>query len=143
MPDQKSLRIILLGIFTAVCSVTALLYFIQLIEFAEVAPIVTMLSGILILAMAAVRLLSPGRSARGAFSTAWWGSVLFLVGAVWLLKVDEVFTVYTFWAVLAFIIGALTVVFGMHKWVTREEKKPRGRPKKLNSKSQTTGSTRP
>lgn len=134
MPDQKSLGIILLGIFNAVCGVTALLYFIQLIEFAEVAPIVTMLSGILILAMAAIRLLNPEGSARGAFSTAWWGSVLFLVGAVWLLKVDEVFTVYTFWAVLAFIIGALTAVFGMHKWVTREEK-PKGRPKKLNSKS--------
>lgn len=142
MPDQKPLRIILLGIFTAVCSVTALLYFIQLIEFAEVAPIVTMLSGILILAMAAVRLLSPERSTRGAFITAWWGSVLFLVGAVWLLKVDEVFTVYTFWAVLAFVIGALTVVFGMHKWVTREEK-PRGRPKKSKSKSETMESTRP
>jgi len=142
MPDQKPLRIILLGIFTVVCGATALLYLIQLIDLAEVAPIVIMLFGILILAMAAVRLLSTEGSARGAFSTAWWGSVLFLVGAVWLLKVDEVFTVYTFWAVSAFIVGALTVVFGMHRWVTREEK-PRGRPKKLNSKSETTESTRP
>jgi len=132
MLDQRSLNIIFLGIFIVVCGATALLYFVQIIDAEEVAPVITMISGILILAMAAIRLLST-RLMSGAFDTAWWKSVLFLAGAVWLLWVRGVFTAYTFWAVLAFIVGALTVLMGVsYLWVTRE-KKPRGRPKKPSS----------
>ncbi len=128
MPDYRSLRIIVLGMFTTACGATALLYFTQLIEFAEVTPILTMLTGILVLAISAVSLLSQ-RSTTHAFNTAWWGTVLFLLGAVWFLKVNEVFTVYTFWAVLAFILGILTVLIGAYKLVVREKKR-RGRPRK-------------
>jgi len=132
MLDQRSLNIMFLGIFIVACGATALLYFVQIIDADEVAPVITMISGILILAMAAIRLLST-RLMSGAFGTAWWGSVLFLAGAVWFLWVRGVFTAYTFWAVLAFIVGALTVLMGVsYLWVTRE-KRPRGRPKKPSS----------
>ncbi len=134
MLNQRSLNIMFLGIFIVACGATALLYFVEVIEADEVAPTITMISGILIIAMAAIRLLST-KLMSGAFGTAFWGSVLFLTGAVWLLWVRGVFTAYTFWAVLAFIVGALAVLLGVsYLWVTREEaKRPRGRPKKQSS----------
>ncbi|MCW3983528.1 MAG: hypothetical protein NWE96_05980 [Candidatus Bathyarchaeota archaeon] len=83
--SESNRQLLTLGIFLLTIVVAIGLYAVGLIEWTLIAPVVLLLSGLWMLALAAIRMGNPIRYERSGFSTMALGLIAIAVGGAWFL----------------------------------------------------------
>jgi len=81
----------------------------------EVLSLIVVFYGFWVLVLAGIRVKSPEKYERGAFSTFVGGILLVAVGGAWFLNIQMANLVYTF-AVFLAVIGILVVASALRMW---------------------------
>lgn len=104
--------ILSIGVFLIILVVSILLYVGNVISWMLIIPVVFVLSGCWVIALAGIRTSNPQKYERGPFSTLAWGLLLIAFGGAWFL--------YTFnplysLALVLLALGALAITAALRK----------------------------
>ncbi len=101
MAESKR-QLLSIGVFLLIIVAVILLFAANLVTLANVIPVILVLSGIWVLALAGMRSQNPQKYERGAFSTLSMGLLLIAVGGAWyLLYVNWIYSLALLLLVLA------------------------------------------
>ncbi|MCW4010881.1 MAG: hypothetical protein NWF05_09725 [Candidatus Bathyarchaeota archaeon] len=100
------------GVFLLVLAVALLLAATQIISWGLFAPVVLVLFGIWMLALAALRGANPQKYARGSFGTAVMGLLLIAVGGAWyLFSVNWLYSI----VVILLVVAVIAIVAALKR----------------------------
>lgn len=106
-------QLLSIGVFFIIVVVAILLYAAKVFtDWTMIFPLVLFLSGVWILALAAMRSMKPQKYERGAFSTMGMGVILIDLGAAW--YVFRFGALYSL-ALLLLVLGALAIAAALRR----------------------------
>ena len=112
MSDSKR-QLLSIGVFLLIVVAVIVLYAANFVPLADVVPLILVLAGVWILALAAIRGQAPQKYERGAFSTLNMGLLLIAVGGGWYLAV------YGYWlyalALLLLVLAAIAIAAALKR----------------------------
>ncbi len=104
------------GVFVVIVAICLLAFAAGFIGGAdEFLSLVIAFSGVWVMVLAGIRVKSPEKYERGAFSTFMWGILLVAVGGTWFLNIQVANLLYTF-AFFLVVIGILAVASALRMW---------------------------
>ncbi len=102
--SEGNRTLLTIGVFFLIIVVALLLYAVELIDWTLIVPVVLLLSGLLMLALGALRAAKPVKYERSSFSTMALGLCAIAVGAAWLLfSISWIYSLVVILLVLAII----------------------------------------
>jgi hypothetical protein len=102
-----------IGVFLIIVVVTIVLYAVQVIsDWTLIFPVILVLSGCWLLALAAMRASGPQKYERGAFSTMGMGLLLIALGGAWYLFAFN--SLYSL-ALVLLVVGALAIAAALRR----------------------------
>lgn len=113
---KKPTGLLTLGVFVVIVAICLMAYAAQLIKRPdEVLSLIIVFNGVWVIVLAGIRVTSPEKYERGAFSTFAGGTLLVAIGGAWFLNIQVADLVYTL-AVLLGVIGILAVASALRMW---------------------------
>jgi hypothetical protein len=112
--SESSRQLLSVGVFFIAVVVAILLYAAGLIDWLLTAPIVLLVFGVWMLALAAMRLGKPLRYERGGFGTAALGLCLIAVGGAWFIFAFTASILYAA-AVILIVLAALAIATALRR----------------------------
>jgi hypothetical protein len=113
---KKPTGLLSFGIFTVIVAICLLAYAAGLIRRPdEVLSLVIAFYGVWVIVLAGIRVKSPEKYERGAFSTFVGGILLVAIGGAWFLNIQMANLVYTL-AVFLAVVGILAVASALRMW---------------------------
>jgi hypothetical protein len=101
---ENTRQLLSIGVFLLIIVAVIVLFAANVVTLENIIPLVLVLSGIWVLALAAMRSRNPQKYERGAFSTLSMGFLLVAVGGAWyLLYVNWIYSIALVLLVLAVI----------------------------------------
>lgn len=104
------------GVFVVIVAICLLAYVAELIRRAdEILSLIIAFYGVWVIVLAGIRVKSPEKYERGAFSTIVGGVLLVAIGGAWFLNIQLANLVYTL-AIFLAVIGILAVASALRMW---------------------------
>jgi hypothetical protein len=112
MPESRR-QLLSIGVFFIVAVVAILLYATGAVpDYLNIFPIIFILFGIWMLALAGIRAQNPQKYEREPFGTLEMGVLLMALGGAWLLwRTNALYSV----AVILFVLGAVAIVVALRR----------------------------
>lgn len=113
---KKPTGLLSFGVFVVIVAICLLAYVAELIKRPdEVLSLIIAFYGVWVIVLAGIRVESPEKYERGAFSTFVGGILLVAVGGAWFLNIQLANLVYTL-AVFLVVVGILAVASALRMW---------------------------
>lgn len=113
---KKPTGLLSFGVFVVIIAICLLAYAAGLIERPdEVISLIIAFYGVWVVVLAGIRVRSPEKYERGAFSTFIGGILLVAVGGAWFLNIQLANLIYTV-AVFLAVIGIVAVASALRMW---------------------------
>lgn len=113
---KKTTGLLSIGVFVVIVAICLLAYAAELVKRAdEILSLIIALYGVWVIVLAGIRVKSPEKYERGAFSTFVGGILLVAVGGAWFLNIQVANLVYTL-AVFLAVVGILAVASALCMW---------------------------
>ncbi len=104
------------GVFVVIVAIFLIANAAQVIKRTdEILSLILAFYGVWVMVLAGIRVKSPEKYERGAFSTFMWGILLVAVGGTWFLNIQVANLLYTF-AFFLVVIGILAVASALRMW---------------------------
>ncbi len=113
---KKPTGLLSVGLFIVIVAICLLAYAAELVKRAdEILSLIITFYGVWVIVLAGIRVKSPEKYERGAFSTFVGGILLVAVGGAWFLNIQLANLVYTL-AVFLVVVGILAVASALRMW---------------------------
>lgn len=113
---KKPTGLLSVGLFIVIVAICLLAYAAELVKRAdEILSLIITFYGVWVIVLAGIRVKSPEKYERGAFSTFVGGILLVTVGGAWFLNIQLANLVYTL-AVFLVVVGILAVASALRMW---------------------------
>lgn len=111
--SESRRQLLSIGVFFIVAVVALLLYATKLVpDWLNIFPIIFILFGVWMLALAAMRAQNPQKYEREPFGTLEMGVLLMTIGGAWLLwQTNYIYSI----ALVLFVLGAVAIVSAMRR----------------------------
>jgi hypothetical protein len=110
--SESKRQLLTIGVFLLIIVAVIVLFAANLVPLADVIPLILVLGGVWILALATMRKQAPQKYERGAFSTLNMGLLLIAVGGAWyLFYINWIYSI----ALVLLVLGAIAIAAALKR----------------------------